>query len=211
MKAVLLSTTILSALAVSASSSARSRDPKAKKAKSSKGIEDTDECKDPLAAIQHTLQCIADGDALCAAEGYDAAAFKKIHNGKDTGIVLGDGGEYWQFALQLSTLSFSFDHEANIGPNMASIRYIEGVKFTDGTAFGLPASTDYPFSAYSVQHEHALVTVDDDCKMTKWDQYGDDAEQSTVDNTSGAVIGVFCAMNVFPPNVCASFGITGPE
>ena len=226
MKAGILSTTIsvFSAFAVSASPSndllvgedntrglkTKVRSSKVSK-KSPKGIKKHSEaCKDPLAAVKHTLQCIADGDAVCASMGYDVAAFKKIHNGKDTGLVLGDGVSFWTFALQMSQLSFSFDHEANIGPNMASIRYIEGVQFSDGTVFGLPASDVYPFSTYFVQHEHALVTVDDDCKMTKWDQYGDDTEQNAVDDASFAVIGVLCAAGIFPPEVCVSLGI-GPE
>ena len=31
-----------------------------------------------------------------------------------------------------------------------------------------------------MQHEHALVTVNADCKMIKWDQYGDNIEQEQV-------------------------------
>lgn len=73
----------------------------------------------------------------------------------------------------------------NIGPNtMASIHYIEGVKFTDGSNVGHSPSTDYPFSFEHVQHEHALVTVGDDFRIIWWDQYGGDAEQNCTDEAS---------------------------
>ena len=57
------------------------------------------------------------------------------------------------------------------------------------TANGYPLildspSTEYPFSQTFVQHEHALVTVDGDCKIALWDQYGDDMEQAVVENAS---------------------------
>jgi len=178
--------------------------------KSPKVIKDSETCKDPLAAIMQTLQCVADKDIPCASMGY-ATGFQKIHNGIDTGLDFGDDpAAFWQFALQMISISLDFNHEVNVGPNMASIRYIEGVQFTDGTAYGLPASEDYPFSTYYVQHEHALVTVNDDCKMTKWDQYGDNIEQNDVDNASGAVVGVLCTANMFPPEACVALGI-GPE
>jgi len=175
--------------------------------KSPKVIKGSETCKDPLAAIMQTLQCIADRDVPCASMGY-AVGFQKIHNGIDTGLNFGDDPTaFWQFALQMISISFDFDHEVNVSPNMASIRYIEGVQFTDGTAYGLPASDGYPFSTYYEQHEHALVTVNDDCKMTKWDQYGDNTEQNDVDDASDAVLGVLCAVNVFPHNVCVALGI----
>ena len=65
----------------------------------------------------------------------------------------------------------------NVGPNMASIRYIEYLKFTNGTTLGLPASSEFPWSYETMQHEHALVTVDDECKIKTWDQYGDNEQQ----------------------------------
>ena len=57
------------------------------------------------------------------------------------------------------------------------------------TANGYPLildspSIEYPFSQTFVQHEHALVTVDGDCKIALWDQYGDDMEQAVVENAS---------------------------
>jgi len=161
-----------------------------KQKKSPKGIKDDSQggCEDPLAAIMQTLQYIDDGDPVSSAKGY-AHGFRKIHNGVDTGLDFGDDpAAFWEISFLLISLSFSFDHQVNVGPNMASIRYIEGVQFTDGTVFGLPASDEYPFNTSYVQHEHALVTVDDDCKMLLWDQYGDNAEQDAVDDNADAII-----------------------
>jgi hypothetical protein len=178
-----------------------------KKNKNKKDKKKTERCWDPVTAIMQTLQCIADKDVVCASEGY-AAGFQKIHNGIDTGLDFGDDPtSYWQGAFQLIELSFSVDLKTNIGPNTASIRYVEGVKFTDGSAYGLPASDIYPFSAYYEQYEHAIVTVNGDCKMTKWDQYGDNTEQTDVDDAADTMTKVLCDKNLFPPEVCASFGI----
>lgn len=63
---------------------------------------------------------------------------------------------------------------------------------SDGTNFGLPASSEYPFGVTILQHEHALIDVDDDCKIVTWDQYGDDAEQTDVDD---AVADLLCAVD----------------
>ena len=57
------------------------------------------------------------------------------------------------------------------------------------TADGYPLildspSAEYPFAQTFVQHEHALVSLDADCRITKWDQYGDDAEQDAVKEAS---------------------------
>jgi hypothetical protein len=162
-----------------------------KQKKSPKGIKDDPQeggCEDPLAAIMQTLQYIADGDPVSSAKGY-AYGFRKIHNGEDVGLDFGDDpAAFWEISFLLISLSFSFDHQVNVGPNMASIRYIEGVQFTDGTVFGLPASDEYPFNTSYVQHEHALVTVDDDCKMLLWDQYGDNAEQDAVNENIDALV-----------------------
>jgi hypothetical protein len=44
---------------------------------------------------------------------------------------------------------------------------LETVRTTEGEVF--------------LQHETALVTVNSDCQIEVWDQYGDDAEQQAVD------------------------------
>merc|ERR550539_721221 len=59
---------------------------------------------------------------------------------------------------------------------------------SDGTEFGLEPSNTYPFNATFNQYEHAIVTVDDDCKVVRWDQYGDNKEQRDVDDATNAMI-----------------------
>lgn len=61
------------------------------------------------------------------------------------------------------------------------MRYIETVTTTDGLSLGIPATFVYPFNVTILQHEHALVDVDDDCNFVLWDQYGDDQEQTDVE------------------------------
>jgi hypothetical protein len=159
-------------------------------------------CENPLNAVLDILQCISEGDVACASLGYNTGEFKKIHNGKDTGTVI-NGESYWSFVLSLVKLDFSYDHMVNIGHNMASIRYIEKVLFTDGTAFELPASNDYPWSTEIEQHEHVLVTVDDGCKIKTWNQYGDNTEQKAVDDVANDVIMEFCSQDILSPERCA--------
>jgi len=163
-------------------------------------------CVDPLAAIMKTLDCIALEDVACASAGYNES-FMKLHNSVDTNTVIDSGGSFWSFAFSLLTLSFTYDYTANIGPNRASIRYVEDVSFTDGSNFGLPASAEYPWSSKFLQYEHALVTVDDDCKMILWDQYGDNEEQDAVNLASSAVLQELCTVGIIPPPMCAGLGI----
>ncbi len=155
-------------------------------------------CSDPLKATLDTLQCISDANATCAGAGYNTEEFKKFHNTKDTNTVI-DGAGFWAGAFALLKLSFSYDFKMNVGPNMASIRYIEYVDFTNGTSFGLPASSVYPFGFKAIQHEWALVTVDDECKIKTWDQYGDDKEQKDVDDAAAAIL---CLLGIYPPEAC---------
>ncbi len=55
------------------------------------------------------------------------------------------------------------------------------------------------------QHEHALVTVDDDCRMILWDQYGDNKEQENVEDALDAVLAaVLCLDNVLPIDLCST-------
>lgn len=164
-------------------------------------------CVDPLAAIMTTLNCVAIEDVACASAGYNDS-FIKLHNSVDTNTVIDSGGSFWSNAFLQLNFAFSYHYTANIGPNRASVRYVEDVTFTDGSDFGLPASTEYPFGLNVLQYEHALVTVDDDCKIILWDQYGDNAEQDAVDDASFAMIEVLCTVGIFPAPVCTdTFGI----
>ena len=161
---------------------------------------------------QRTLQCVADANVTCASAGYNADAFVKLHNGIDTITKIDSGGDYWGGAFSQVDFGFSYDHQMNIGPNRAILRYIEEVEFTDGSNNGFPPSTEYPWSYSFVQHEDALVSVDDDCRITSWDQYGDDVEQNHHYDASGVVFGILCSAGIYPPFVCEMYGgITATE
>ena len=57
----------------------------------------------------------------------------------------------------------------------------------------------YPWNATFVQHERALVTVDEHCKIVVWEQTGDDQEQVAVDD---AVRAVLCSVGFYGPEEC---------
>lgn len=121
-------------------------------------------CDSPVAAVLNVMSCIEDENAYCAARGY-ASGFKKIHNGVDT-EVQALNFFFWLGTFYMIDFKLEFDHIAPVDDNQVSLRYVETVEFRDGEVF--------------TQHEHALVTVDDRCKMTRWDQYGDNKEQQDV-------------------------------
>ncbi len=137
-------------------------------------------CWDPVGAVLDTLYCVEFEDAECAAAGY-SAEFVKLHNGVDTNTVI-DGPEFWEGAFALVDFTLDFDHIRWVGVNEISLRYIEGV-----TTLGIPGVID---SKEFVQHEHALVTVDNDCKMIVWDQFGDNKEQTDVDDAVDELINI---------------------
>ncbi len=124
------------------------------------------ECEDPLAAVTRILNCIESENALCAASGY-ANGFTKLHNRIDTETNK-PGYFFWLGAFLFIDFELEIDHAMNIGTNQVSLRYVETVTFNDGETFQ--------------QHEHALVTVNDSCRMILWDQYGDNKEQQDVDD-----------------------------
>ena len=153
-------------------------------------------CEDPLQSILDTLECIVSEDVACASNGYNPDEFVKIHNGVDTNTTIDAGGSFWSGAFSLSDVSFpSMDFMMNVADNQASIRYIEKVVMTDGSLFGLVPSAEYPFGQSYYQHEHAIVTVDDDCKIIKWDQYGDNLEQDAVTNATTEIL---CLIGFIP-------------
>jgi len=201
------------ALAQQASSSSKlvSRSTLAEVDESSGRVAETSgksRCADPLRAIIHTLTCITNKNSTCANEGYNWFFFRKYHNGKETGIRLWPIDIYWSMAMKFSTFTLDYDFTRNVDPShrngRASVRYIETVDLSDGTDFELPPSSVYPFNSTVIQYEHALVEVDDDCKMTRWDQYGDDQEQVDVDVAMEAFMadqGIKCALSMdFPWN-----------
>ena len=156
-------------------------------------------CEDPLTAIMKTLDCVVAEDEPCASSGYDLN-FVKLHNGINTNVTGLGSGEFWTGVFALLDMELDYSHQANIGPNQASVRYVEKVTFTNGASLGLAPSTEYPYGAEMLQHEHAIVTVNDDCKMVLWDQYGDNKEQKDVDEAAAMIL---CRdFDVLPPEVC---------
>lgn len=143
-------------------------------------------CKDPLKSVLVTLKCIEEEDASCASAGYNKRAFRKLHNGVDTDTNFSFG--FWTGAFVILDFILDINHVAHVGPNQVSIRYVEIVTTTNGSNLFLDESAVYPFSQTFDQHEWALVTVDDDCKMIMWDQYGDNQEQIAVEEAADAVV-----------------------
>ena len=99
------------------------------------------------------------------------------------------------FAFLLLTFDLDINHQTNIGTNQVSIHYVEKITSTDGSSFGLPSSSDYPFGQVFLQYEHTLVTVDNDCRMIRWDQHGDNKEQKDVDDIATAIL---CSVGFLP-------------
>jgi len=161
-------------------------------------------CADPVAAIKHTIECVVNKDAACATSGYNFEAFEKVHNSRGAGSPLPFTRSFWQQAVQYSTFTVWFDHEMNVDTNMAEVRYREIIQMSDGTDFGRKPSNVYPFNATIKQYEHALVTVDDACLITKWDQYGDNAEQTAYDDAMHAMMAETRSASLVDSGACAN-------
>ncbi len=121
-------------------------------------------CSDPVASVLRIMTCIENENAFCAASGY-SSDFVKLHNRIDTETAALNFW-FWLGTFYMIDFELDFDHIEPVGDNQVSLRYVETVKFRDGDTF--------------TQHEHALVTVNASCKMTLWDQYGDNKEQQDV-------------------------------
>ena len=118
-------------------------------------------CEAPIQALMNIMSCIEQEDSQCAYNGY-AKGFLKLHNSVDSSTVI-DGPGFWDGAFYLLDFKLEYDQILRIGPNQISLRYVETLTLPDGVKF--------------FQHEHALVTLNSDCKITLWDQYGDNLEQ----------------------------------
>lgn len=168
---------------------------------------DTSYCPDPLGSILATLDCVEREDAACASAGYNETMFRKLHNGVDTNTTIDGGGMYWVGAFWFVDLQLDYNHEATlVAPNMVSLRYVEVVNLTTGVEFGFEACHEYPWGQSYLQHEHAIVTVNDDCQMILWDQYGDNQEQANVDDAVDAMLAdpaVACRLGMLPPDECS--------
>jgi len=173
---------------------------------SSSATESSGFCADPLSSIMHTMDCIRDKNSSCANEGYDWLLFNKYHNGVNAGVQLFPVDIYWDMATRFSTLTLDFDYTRNLNQrNRASVRYVEKVIMSDGTDFNLAPRDTWPFNYMTYQYEHALVTVDDDCKILRWDQYGDTEEQDVVDQATSDMMsdqGVRCDIGLAFPWEC---------
>jgi len=157
-------------------------------------------CAHPVESVLATLDCIVHEDVECALAGY-APTFKKLHNGVDTNTVINK--EFWEGAFQLVDLKLDYNHMAQIGRNFISLRYVEEVKTVDASLFGLPGQA--PPVETIVQHEHALITVDNQCRMVLFDQYGDNAEQVAVDDAVAELLAYLAPPPPAPPaaSTCA--------
>ncbi len=129
-------------------------------------------CDDPVQAVMRIMDCIESENAFCAASGY-AHGFAKLHNGLDTDTNK-PGYFFWLGAFMMIDFDLEFDHVVQVGENQVSLRYVETIQFNDGDTF--------------TQHEHALVTVNGSCRMTLWDQYGDNKEQQDVDEKAESIM-----------------------
>merc|ERR1719384_176729 len=153
----------------------------------SKAQESSGGCADAASAVVATMNCITNGDSSCANQGYSRRGFEKIHNANKVVQQPWPAETYWSSAMKYSSFTTYVNYQANVGKNQAEIRYIENIVMDDGSSFGRSPSSTYPFSATFKQYEHALVTVDDDCRILKWDQYGDNKEQSDVEDAINAM------------------------
>lgn len=125
-------------------------------------------CADPVAKLTRVLNCIDVENAFCAASGYDTWRFKKYHNGIDTNtnnFLLTTIG--WLTTFNFIGFEFDIQHMELIDENTVDVHYYEYVRFPDGEII--------------TQYEEAEVHFNNRCRMTLWDQEGDQAEQDAVD------------------------------
>jgi hypothetical protein len=105
----------------------------------------------------------------------------KLHNGKLDPTTAGiDEPEWWTRAFFVIDIGIVSNHQSHFDTNRVSLRYIEPVKTLDMSSYTIPGLGKGPEQVEILQHEHALVTVNADCKMIEWDQYGDNTEQEQV-------------------------------
>lgn len=125
-------------------------------------------CADPVEKLTRILNCIDVENAFCAASGYDTWRFKKFHNGVDTNtnnFSLTTIG--WLTTFNFIGFEFDIQHLEHLDENTVDIHYYEYVRFPDGEII--------------TQYEEAEVTFNSRCRMTLWDQVGDQAEQDAVE------------------------------
>ncbi|CAM9344360.1 unnamed protein product, partial [Scytosiphon promiscuus] len=162
---------------------------------------DEDSCSDPAGAVLDLLVCFEVGDVDCITGAY-TSGFETYHNEVlATADYSFDDPVYWTNAVLSTNETFNVQFSSNPSPNLASVRYIQTVSTIEDASIGL---VGYPYGQNVTQYEHALVTVDDDCKMVKWDQYGDNQEQIDADELltalGDALATLACSLD---PSQCA--------
>ncbi|CAN0160290.1 unnamed protein product [Ectocarpus sp. 8 AP-2014] len=151
-----------------------------------------DGCADPAQAILDLFDCFEAEDIPCVVAGY-GPGFETYHNENLAATDLQFTEEFWTLSLLVLDFDFDVKFYKNLGSNQATVRYVQTVTTTDGVSVGAPSSTEYPFSYARDQHEHVIATLNDDCQVEKWDQYGDNQEQNDVFDATNAVICVIGA------------------
>ena len=140
-------------------------------------------CKDhPSNTVTKWFDCIKHKNAKCAAAAYNAELFQKVYKEENVEEVLAFTDEdTWKTLFDIFDFTLDVESQRDIGPHEASVRYVREIRVnTDGLNWmGFPHLDAYPFNFTSplMQNEWALVELNDDCKLTKWDIYGDDVQQ----------------------------------
>ena len=126
-------------------------------------------CADPLGAVLAIMGCVEREDLACATAGY-AKEFVKTHNGiVDPTTIALDEPRFWRGAFFFVDFAFTYNFRDHFDTNRVSLRYVESVKTLDVSDYTVPGLGKGPEQVEIVQHEHALITVNADCKMTQWD------------------------------------------
>jgi hypothetical protein len=140
-------------------------------------------CKDnPSNTVTKWFDCIKQKNAKCAAAAHNPELSQKVYKEKNIDDVLAFTDEnMWKTLSDIFDFTFDVGSQRDIGPHEASVRYMREIRVnTDGLNWmGFQHLDEYPFNLTSplMQNEWALVELDDDCKLTKWDIHGDDGQQ----------------------------------
>ena len=149
-------------------------------------------CGNHTRVIEMLFECVTKEDSECVASLYNSVEFKSVHNNVVVSPTPATGDpKFWATAFLL--LDFSFDVkmlEKTNSKNQVSVRYIEKMVTSDGVSMGVTNAprTDYLFHQRINQYEHAIVDLDEDCKIVRWDQYGDNKEQTDVAAAAQALL-----------------------
>lgn len=94
--------------------------------------------------------------------------------------------------------------------HVSSLSYNETQRLSDGSAFGLEPSSEYPFNTTYVKAKEALVTVNGDCEITIWNFTGDsDADLNQAYEDLYVQPAVFCTFD--PENAACTISSIGDD